>query len=74
MEKLRAGGFVKVRVLSRAALGYEDLKPYPLYEMGVLDQLFSAIAPEWRDKLVGCVTVKAVKPAASLRKGVKRHG
>ncbi len=59
MEKLQATGFVDVQILSQDSLGYEDLKPYPLYQMGVLDQLFSAIAPEWRDKLVGCVTVRA---------------
>jgi hypothetical protein len=42
-------------------LRYEDLKLYPLYQLGVLDRLFAAIAPEWRDRLVGCITVRAWK-------------
>ena len=51
----------EVQVLSRASLLYEDLKPYPLYQLGVLDQLFAAIAPEWRDKLIGSITVRAMR-------------
>ncbi len=51
-----------MEVLARSALGYEDLKPYPLYRFGVLDQLFAAIAPEWRDRLIGCITIEGTKP------------
>ena len=60
MEKLQATGFVGVEVLDRAVMLYEDLKPYPLYTLGVLDQLFAAIAPEWRDKLMGRVMVRGM--------------
>lgn len=61
---LENAGCVDVEILSRATLSYEDLKPYPLYQLGVLDQLFAAIAPEWRDRLMGCVMVRAFKPVA----------
>ena len=64
IEHLGAAGFGEVEILSRTALSYEDLKLYPLYGLGVLDQMFSTIAPESRNSMVGAVTLRATKPAA----------
>jgi hypothetical protein len=59
LEKAQRAGFTDLLVLRRQPMTIHRLMPYPVYQEGLLENLFALLPPEQHDHLVLSVLIAA---------------
>jgi len=65
LEKAQHAGFTKFKILRRQPMTVQRLMHYPVYQEGLLENLFVLVAPEQQDHLVESVLISATPEGAN---------